>query len=198
MVAPNPQFSAQKPSPDGPILLAEYGFRYYDPTTGRWPSRDPVEEEGGISLYCYVFNAPVNIFDVLGEAPQRDGDRRSTKRIPVLGRSKLNTSSFCGPGSGILEFVIPDRPFGFNFTPCCEAHDICYGTCNQNGQTSKSACDIAFGNCMRNVVQANSSAIRPSALGNALAWIYEKAVSWGGCGAFKNAQSNCSCPSKCN
>jgi RHS repeat-associated protein len=24
-----------------------YGYRYYDPVTGRWPSRDPIEEEGG-------------------------------------------------------------------------------------------------------------------------------------------------------
>jgi RHS repeat-associated protein len=43
-----------------------YGFRYYDPGTGRWPSRDPVEEFGGINLYAMVINNPVNYWDNLG------------------------------------------------------------------------------------------------------------------------------------
>ena len=28
--------------------LYYYGYRYYDPVTGRWPSRDPIEENGGL------------------------------------------------------------------------------------------------------------------------------------------------------
>ena len=43
-----------------------YGYRYYDPTTGRWPSRDPIEEEGGINLYGFVDNASVGQIDYLG------------------------------------------------------------------------------------------------------------------------------------
>ncbi|MBB5350675.1 RHS repeat-associated protein [Haloferula luteola] len=27
--------------------LLYYGYRYYDPVTGRWPARDPIEERGG-------------------------------------------------------------------------------------------------------------------------------------------------------
>ena len=27
--------------------VACYGYRWYDPLTGRWPSRDPVDEDGG-------------------------------------------------------------------------------------------------------------------------------------------------------
>ena len=34
--------------------LYYYGYRYYDPLTGRWPSRDPIEEEGGVNLYGFV------------------------------------------------------------------------------------------------------------------------------------------------
>jgi RHS repeat-associated protein len=30
-----------------------YGFRYYDPMTGRWPSRDPIGEEGFINNILY-------------------------------------------------------------------------------------------------------------------------------------------------
>lgn len=43
-------------------------FRAYDPRTGRWLSRDPIEEQGGINLYGYVFNNPVNLVDSTGKA----------------------------------------------------------------------------------------------------------------------------------
>jgi len=46
--------------------VAYYGYRYYDPVTGRWPSRDPIEEQGGINLYGFVGNDGVNRRDVLG------------------------------------------------------------------------------------------------------------------------------------
>ena len=46
--------------------LLYYGYRYYDPVTGRWPSRDPIEEEGGINLYGMVGNDLVNKWDYLG------------------------------------------------------------------------------------------------------------------------------------
>jgi uncharacterized protein RhaS with RHS repeats len=43
-----------------------YGYRYYDPLTGRWPSRDPIEEKGGVNLYGFVGNSGVGHFDILG------------------------------------------------------------------------------------------------------------------------------------
>jgi uncharacterized protein RhaS with RHS repeats len=46
--------------------VAYYGYRYYDPKTGRWPSRDPIEEEGGMNLYGFVENDGVGRWDVLG------------------------------------------------------------------------------------------------------------------------------------
>jgi RHS repeat-associated protein len=46
--------------------VAYYGYRYYDPQTGRWPSRDPIEEEGGLNLYGLVGNDGVNGVDYLG------------------------------------------------------------------------------------------------------------------------------------
>jgi RHS repeat-associated protein len=41
-------------------------FRAYDPDTGRWINRDPIEEPGGINLYDYVLNDPVNAVDEVG------------------------------------------------------------------------------------------------------------------------------------
>jgi RHS repeat-associated protein len=45
--------------------LYYYGYRYYDPVTGRWPSRDPIEESGGLNMYGFCSNNP-NLFDILG------------------------------------------------------------------------------------------------------------------------------------
>jgi RHS repeat-associated protein len=41
-------------------------YRAYDPVTGRWLSRDPIKEWGGINLYGYVLGDPVNFVDPEG------------------------------------------------------------------------------------------------------------------------------------
>jgi RHS repeat-associated protein len=46
--------------------LVYYGYRYYGPATGRWLSRDPTGERGGVNLYGFVRNTPLNLFDYLG------------------------------------------------------------------------------------------------------------------------------------
>lgn len=43
-----------------------YGYRYYDPVTGRWPSRDPIGEKGGINVYNFIGNAATDRIDALG------------------------------------------------------------------------------------------------------------------------------------
>lgn len=40
---------------------------FYNPTTGRWLSRDPIEEDGGIGLYAFVSNRPQSMIDSLGK-----------------------------------------------------------------------------------------------------------------------------------
>jgi RHS repeat-associated protein len=61
-----------KPFVDGPDWYY-YGFRYYDPGTGRWPSRDPLQEGGGNNLYRFTWNNPLNWIDVLGGIPLAPG-----------------------------------------------------------------------------------------------------------------------------
>jgi RHS repeat-associated protein len=41
-------------------------FREYDPNLGRWISRDPIGEKGGLYLYRYCFSDPINLIDPLG------------------------------------------------------------------------------------------------------------------------------------
>ena len=43
-----------------------YGYRYYSPPLGRWLSKDPIEEEGGVNLYGFVENSGMNGVDLLG------------------------------------------------------------------------------------------------------------------------------------
>jgi RHS repeat-associated protein len=46
--------------------LYYYGFRYYNPSTGRWLSRDPIEERGGKNLYGFLGNNGINRVDLKG------------------------------------------------------------------------------------------------------------------------------------
>lgn len=48
-----------------------YGYRWYDTANGRWPSRDPIGERGGIHLYGMVSNNAVNWVDFLGLSSER-------------------------------------------------------------------------------------------------------------------------------
>jgi RHS repeat-associated protein len=57
---------------DNETDLVYYGYRYYSPALGRWLSRDPIEERGGLNLYGFVNNDPVNRFDHLGLASLED------------------------------------------------------------------------------------------------------------------------------
>jgi len=44
-------------------------YRIYDPQTGTWTTRDPIGEEGGLNLYGYVSNNPINYYDPDGRNP---------------------------------------------------------------------------------------------------------------------------------
>ncbi len=46
--------------------LNYYGYRFYSADLGRWITRDPIGEDGGLNLYGFVGNGPVVRIDVLG------------------------------------------------------------------------------------------------------------------------------------
>ncbi|MEZ5274878.1 MAG: RHS repeat-associated core domain-containing protein [Opitutaceae bacterium] len=49
--------------------LVYFGHRYYNPKTGRFINRDPIEEMGGFNLYRYTNNDAINRWDYLGLNP---------------------------------------------------------------------------------------------------------------------------------
>ena len=46
--------------------LIYYNNHYYDSELGRFISQDPIFEEGGVKLYNFVENDPINHWDILG------------------------------------------------------------------------------------------------------------------------------------
>ena len=51
---------------DAETGLVYYNYRYYDQKLGRWLSRDPIEEQGGVNLYGFVNNSTTGKYDFLG------------------------------------------------------------------------------------------------------------------------------------
>ena len=48
--------------------LIDFGYRWYDPSIGRWTQRDPIGIAGGVNLYGYVGQDPANCVDSFGLA----------------------------------------------------------------------------------------------------------------------------------
>jgi RHS repeat-associated protein len=65
MAFENPfRFSTKRTDNLSQFVLYEY--RAYSPGLGRWLSRDPIAEAGGVNLYGFLGNSPVARMDVLG------------------------------------------------------------------------------------------------------------------------------------
>ncbi|MCD8283631.1 MAG: hypothetical protein LUD52_02780, partial [Opitutae bacterium] len=59
------RFSSEFHDPE--LDLVYYNYRHYSPTLGRFLSRDPIEEQGGLNLYAFVKNNCVSVVDINGE-----------------------------------------------------------------------------------------------------------------------------------
>ena len=74
---------------DPDTKLTHFGYREYDPFTGRWTSKDPIGFKGGDSnLYGYVLNDPVNLVDpwgLMSKRPTQDVDYDAVRGNYCLG-----------------------------------------------------------------------------------------------------------------
>ncbi|HEY5915665.1 MAG TPA: RHS repeat-associated core domain-containing protein [Verrucomicrobiae bacterium] len=69
MAKSNPCRFSTKHQDEEPDLLY-YGFRYYNASTGRWLSRDPIGEAGSENVFAHVRNNAINLLDSLGLEPE--------------------------------------------------------------------------------------------------------------------------------
>ena len=81
--------------------LVRFGFRDYDPDTGRWTAKDPIGFLGGdIDLYGYCLNDPINLVDPEGLLTPRQ--KLITSLAGALGSTVgtiVGTALFPGLGS---------------------------------------------------------------------------------------------------
>ncbi len=93
-----------------------YGFRYYNPAIGKWLSRDPMEEGGGLALTVIVNNDSIAKFDKLGlyiynediqrvDPKHKDLDGSAAAVFFTANISKLKTKPL-GKRCFIVEFEI--------------------------------------------------------------------------------------------
>lgn len=83
--------------------LAPVAQAFYNPSTGRWLSRDPIGEAGGANLYAFARNDGVNYIDLLGEAVFIDKDKKACK-VKVSVRIYVSTKD---PSNVNLSAIVP-------------------------------------------------------------------------------------------
>ncbi len=73
--------------------LYNFRLRWYDPATGRWISRDPIGISGGLNLYAFCDNDPVNFRDPWGlckeDEQSYDEEAEAQKYLNLLRRDKF-------------------------------------------------------------------------------------------------------------
>jgi hypothetical protein len=101
---------------------------FYNPTTGRWLSRDPIAERGGRNLYGFAFNKPLSAYDILGKVVnsktvQFPGGSSQSQRFDYEGAFIRVTASasailpcFGGPISFRVHWDVnwPDEGYEYN------------------------------------------------------------------------------------
>ena len=187
------------------LLTAQVAFAWYDPSSGRWLSRDPMGERGFETLRAatatQTFVAStllsqsgrwINRYPPVHQKPAewREGANlyRAFKNSPLDNFDALGLGANCG--SGLTSGLVPDKPSGYDFSTACQTHDKCYDTCGatQNG------CDEKFLEDMQSICESRYASAGSC---NELANIYYGAVQNYGQGAFANAQKAACDNNKC-
>jgi len=97
--------------------LTRFGYRDYDPPTGRWTAKDPIFFAGGnMDLYGYVINDPVNLIDPLGLInwnAVRKGAIASFGGGVMVGGGALALTTGVGSLGGVPAVVVGSATFGW-------------------------------------------------------------------------------------
>jgi hypothetical protein len=81
----------------GLVLTPLTGQCFYNPNTGKWLSRDPVEESGGDNLYVFCGGDSVGEWDILGQkwTVTRNGGTKASA-VPELGDTITDLADLIG------------------------------------------------------------------------------------------------------
>ena len=99
-------------------------FRYYNPQTGRYITPDPIGLEGGINLFTYAANNPMNWIDSLG-------------LTTIVGNPRLG----CPPGMNCLDPGPADPNYEPSFAKECKSP---YDECIENANKFRRSCTNLF------------------------------------------------------
>jgi len=149
------------------INLQLLGQRWYDAEVGRFISRDPIGEEGGLNLYVYVGNSPIAKKDPFGLYSYADCVAECEEDYDRCVRDATQAESKCikkaiaqePPEIGrCLIICLPSLIFGpAGYGACVSACAGAYtGTalaeiwaCHKMGKTMKDACKQAYDWCVK-------------------------------------------------
>ncbi|HTQ05747.1 MAG TPA: RHS repeat-associated core domain-containing protein, partial [Polyangiaceae bacterium] len=91
---------------DGDSGVIRYGRRDFDPTIGRWVSKEPLRFRAGKNFYVYAFNDPINLFDPTGREPTGAGGASGQGEGGSEGTGSGGGYSPAPPGSGYTDYNI--------------------------------------------------------------------------------------------
>ncbi|MCC5859763.1 MAG: DUF1566 domain-containing protein [Ectothiorhodospiraceae bacterium] len=132
--------------------LIRFGYRDYDPDTGRWTARDPIGFAGGdTNLYGYVLNDPVNWIDLDGQQMAHPSDGYWV-RPPAAGQPDPVMSKY---GSVETEFDI-----GFDLAGCVSRCLARGGAEQLASEGVKQGSNTFVGSCVNRGRQLAFNAIR--------------------------------------
>ncbi len=184
--------------------LLYYGYRYYSASTGRWISRDPIQERGGMNLYGSVGNDLISRTDRLGldvnnptlfvtmrclgtpiGSPSVVEDPRHLRgwsgiTIILIGTEDDSEINLPGVGEG-LEYMLGNEPPGMS----CVVKYSCAQKCNCCGTKFTATYEGTF-NGMKGQTGAKYGRQRPGG-----EWEYEGSSCEVGQDQIRRAEADC-------
>lgn len=136
---------------DSETGLYNYRARAYSPALGRFISRDPIGVRGGLNLYAYVENSPINWVDPDGLMTFRWGNGNWEGPGWASGQYRPESGPGPLPQPGDPGYLPPKG----EEDACAEKHDNCINKCPTCPKSANSACvrgcDRAFHLCLNNM-----------------------------------------------